>query len=74
MLQTATVAPGTLDPLMADRAVIYSGDVDETLIAEIEMIGYEFNFDHIKKRIVQMTDNPEKVYSTAPLKLKKTKR
>lgn len=58
------------DPMMADRAIIYFGDIDQTLITEIEMVGYEFDFERIKKRIVKMTDNPDKVYTTAPLKLK----
>lgn len=62
------------DPIMADRAVIYFGDIDDTLIPEIEMAGYDFDFERIKKRIVQMTDNPDKVYSTAPLKLENNKR
>lgn len=59
------------DPMMADRAVIYFGDVDETLIPEINMIGYEFDFERVKSRIVKMTDNPDKVYITAPLRLHK---
>ena len=56
------------DPIMADRAVIYFGDIDEDLLAEIEMIGYEFDFERIRQRITKMTDNPDKVYATAPLK------
>ena len=59
------------DPMMADRAVIYFGDIDEALIPEISMIGYEFDFERIKNRIVKMTDNPDKVYATAPLKLQR---
>ena len=59
------------DPLMADRAVIYFEDIDEALIPEIRMIGYEFDFERIKNRIVRMTDNPDKVYTTAPLKLQR---
>ena len=62
------------DPMMADRAVIYFGDIDEALIPEISMIGYEFDFERIKNRIVKMTDNPDKVYTTAPLKLKNKNR
>lgn len=56
------------DPLMADRAVIYFGDIDEELIPEIKMLGYEFDFERIETRIVRMSDNPDKVYATAPLK------
>lgn len=59
------------DPIMADRAVIYFGDIDELLIPEIRMIGYAFDFDRIETRIIKMTDNPDKVYATAPLKRKK---
>lgn len=59
------------DPIMADRAVIYFEDIEEDLIAEISMIGYEFDFERIKNRIVKMTDNPDKVYATAPLKLQR---
>ena len=62
------------DPMMADRAVIYFGDIDEALIPEISMIGYEFDFERIKNRIVKMTDNPDKVYTTVPLKLKNKNR
>lgn len=56
------------DPIMADKAVIYFGDIDEMMVPEIKMIGYQFDFDHIKDRIVKMTDNPDKVYTRAPLK------
>ncbi len=59
------------DPIMADRAVIYFDDIDEALIGEISMIGYEFDFERIKDRIVRMTDNPDKVYATVPLKLQR---
>ena len=60
------------DPMMADRAVIYFGDIDESLTPEIKMLGYEFDFERIKNRIVKMTDNPDKIYITAPLKVKKS--
>ncbi len=58
------------DPIMADKAVIYFDDIDELLIPEINMIGYEFDFERIKSRIIKMTDKPDKVYATAPLKKK----
>ena len=55
------------DPIMADRAIIYFGDIDEPLVPEIRMFGYVFDLPSIQKRIVKMTDNPDKVYKTAPL-------
>jgi len=57
------------DPIMADKAVIYFGDIDELLIPEIRMLGYVFDFKAIEKRIVKMTDNPDKVYVQVPLRL-----
>lgn len=56
------------DSIMADKAVIYFGDVDNLLIPEIRMKGYHFDFAAVEKRIINMTDSPDKVYSIAPLK------
>ena len=57
------------DPIMADKAIIYFGDIDEVLIPSIKMLGYQFDFERIKNRIVKMTDYPDKVYTTPPLKI-----
>lgn len=59
------------DPMMADRAMVYFGDIDENLIPEINMIGYKFDFNRVINRIIKMTDNPDKVYAKAPLILQK---
>ena len=56
------------DPIMADKAIIYFDYIDDGMIPQIKMLGYQFDFERIKNRIVKMTDNPDKVYSTAPLK------
>ena len=56
------------DPIMADKAIIYFGDIEELLIPEIRMLGYVFDFQSVEKRIIKMTDYPDKVYATAPLK------
>ena len=56
------------DPIMVDKAIIYFGDIDELLVPEIRMLGYQFDFERIKNRIIKMTDAPDKVYVTAPLK------
>ena len=56
------------DPIMADKAIIYFDDIDEALIPEIKMLGYRFDFSLIRKRILRMTEYPDKVYSTAPLR------
>ena len=56
------------DPIMADKAVIYFGDIDEDLIPNIKMLGFHFDFEAIKSRVVKMTDYPDKVYASSPLK------
>lgn len=56
------------DPIMADKAIIYFGDIDEMLIPEIRMFGYIYDFQVIEKRVIKMTDYPDKVYTMAPLK------
>lgn len=61
------------DPIMVDKAIIYFGDIDELLVPEIRMLGYQFDFERIKNRIIKMTDTPNKVYATAPLKRIKEK-
>lgn len=55
------------DPIMADKAVIFFDDIEEDLFPEIKMIGYKFDFQAIKNRVVKMTDSSDKVYATAPL-------
>ncbi len=58
----------TYDPIMADKAIIYFGDVDELLLPEIRMMGYVFDFAAVRRRILNMADYPDKIYETAPLK------
>ena len=61
----------TYDQIMADKAVIFFGDIDDNLIPGIKMIGYKFDFQVVKNRIVKMTDSPDKIFPKAPLKLSK---
>lgn len=58
------------DPIMADKAIIYFDDIDKEMVPQIKMLGYQFDFERIIKRIVKMSDNPDKRYVTAPLKRK----
>ena len=53
---------------MADKAIVYFGDVDELLLPEIRMMGYVFDFAAVRRRILNMADHPDKIYETAPLK------
>lgn len=58
------------DPIMCDKAVIYFGDIENLLIPEIRMLGYQFDIHAIENRIIKMTDFPDKIYRTAPLRRK----
>lgn len=51
------------DPIMADRAITYFEDIDISLIPSIKIINGKFDFEKIKRHLLQMTDNPFKVYS-----------
>lgn len=62
------------DPIIVDKAIIYFGDIDDDLVPEINMTGYAFDFERIKNRIIKMTDQPEKIYTTAPLRKLKDER
>lgn len=53
--------------LMFDRAIIYFDDVNKEAISEIKMIDTVMEWGKIKKRIVKMTDAPDKVFKTSPL-------
>ena len=58
------------DPIMSDKAVIYFGDIDDLLIPDIRMLGYQLDIQAVEKRILKMTDYPDRMYSTAPLRKK----
>ncbi len=60
----------TYDPIMVDKAIIYFADIDDLLVPEIKMIDFIFDFTAVKRRIENMTNSPDKIYSTAPLKKK----
>ena len=62
------------DPIIVDKAIIYFGDIDDDLVPEINMTGYAFDFERIKNRIIKMTDQSEKIYTTAPLRKLKDER
>lgn len=55
------------DPIMIDRAIIYFDDVNKEAVKDIKMIGYEMDWERIKRRIVRMTDKPEHVFLNPPL-------
>ena len=58
------------DPIMIDKSVVYFGDVNEDAINDIASCGYEVDWQLITSRIMNMTDSPDKVFKTAPLRRK----
>ena len=52
---------------MADRALTYFGDISEQLIPLIKMTGQKLDFEKIKKRLLQMGNNPYKIFDESPL-------
>jgi len=58
------------DPLMIDRSVIYFDDVNTEAIDRIKMIGFFMNWTKIQKRILCMTEKPDKIFLNPPLERK----
>ena len=55
------------DPIMLDKSIVYFEDVDLDSIEEIRMIDAKMNWQAIKRRILQMTENPDRVFPSPPL-------
>ena len=56
------------DPIILDKSIVYFEDVDRDSIAEIRMIGTKMDWQAIKRRILQMTRYPDRVFPLPPLK------
>lgn len=76
MLQTNTVKKSTFELLkqlqgepLLSRTRLVGGTALSLQIGH--RIGYTFDFEKVKRRIIKMTDNPDKVYAMAPLKRQK---
>ncbi len=57
----------TYDPLMADRALTYFGDIDTSLIQSIKMLHEKLDFEKIKRRLIQMASFPYNIFKSTPL-------
>ena len=58
------------DSIMIDKSVNYFNDIDRDSIPLINLIGYSMDWDSIEKRLLAMTEFPEKQFVRAPLKKK----
>ena len=55
------------DPIMADRAINYFDEINTDLIPEIKLVNENLDFNKIKKRLIEMTNKPTKIFDTSPL-------
>lgn len=56
------------DPIIFYKAIIYFGDVIPDAIDKIKMIGADMDWEKIEARIIKMTNKPDSVFKTAPLR------
>ena len=54
------------DPIMADRAINFFGDIDPESVATIRMIERNFDFRKIQDRLIKMTDKPSSIFLHSP--------
>ena len=55
------------DPIMIDKSINYFDDVDWVSIDHIKMIGYAMDWPAIQRRLLSMTDQPDRVFARSPL-------
>lgn len=57
------------DPIMADRAITFFGDIEPSLIPSIKLVSGKLDFERVKMRLYQMTDYPYKIFDNPPIHL-----
>ena len=56
------------DAIMIDKSVNYFNDIDRDSIPLINLIGYSMDWNSIEKRLIVMTEFPDKQFARAPLR------
>lgn len=52
------------DPILLDRCINYFDDIETDFVADIRLVDGRVNFNKVKQRLIQMTDNPfDKFYN-----------
>ena len=46
------------DPILLDRCINYFDDIETDFVADIRLVDGRVNFNKVKQRLIQMTDNP----------------
>ena len=56
------------DPILLDRCINYFDDIETDFVADIRLVDGRVNFNKVKQRLIQMTDNPFDKFDNPPSK------
>jgi len=54
------------DPILLDRCINYFDDIETDFVADIRLVDGRVNFNKVKQRLIQMTDNPFDKFDNPP--------
>ena len=54
------------DPILLDRCIKYFDDIETDFVADIRLVDGRVNFNKVKQRLIQMTDNPFDKFDNPP--------
>lgn len=54
------------DPILLDRCINYFADIETDFVADIRLVDGRVNFNKVKQRLIQMTDNPFDKFDNPP--------
>ena len=54
------------DPILLDRCINYFDDIETDFVVDIRLVDGRVNFNKVKQRLIQMTDNPFDKFDNPP--------
>jgi hypothetical protein len=54
------------DPILLDRCINYFDDIETDFVADIRLVDGRVNFNKVKQRLIQITDNPFDKFDNPP--------
>ena len=54
------------DPILLDRCINYFDEIETDFVADIRLVDGRVNFNKVKQRLIQMTDNPFDKFDNPP--------
>ena len=54
------------DPILLNRCINYFDDIETDFVADIRLVDGRVNFNKVKQRLIQMTDNPFDKFDNPP--------